>query len=277
MSHRKSIVAVLGGVLVIGVVAGLVVLTGPKVVAVDHHTMPEPTTEDLERVAQSQVFFAHQSVGQNVLDGVRRVYAGHGLRPPRVSEPGAQAAGIDEVLIGTNGDPLGKITAFDAAIRSGEGDRADVAVLKLCYVDIEAGTDVDAIFHSYRDTLTHLQRDYPSLAFVAATVPLSSQRDLKRRVKAVLGRDAGLGPADNAARERFNAQIRAAYGAQGRLFDVAAAESTGPDGQRVSYEHEGARYYALLDQYSADQAHLNAAGSEAAARAFLAAVAGALK
>jgi hypothetical protein len=272
MSRRKGIAVVLGGLLVMGVLAGVTVFTGPSVTAVERYVMPRPTSHDLERVARARIFFAHQSVGQNVLDGVRSVYTDAGLPIPRISEPDPGTSGIDEVLIGTNGDPMGKIKAFDAEMRHGEADRVDVAVLKLCYVDVDSDTDVEAVFRAYRDTLTALQRDFPSVAVVAATVPLSSQRDFKRRIKSVLGRDTGMGPADNVARERLNALIREQFGAQRRLFDIAAAQSTGPDGQRPSYVHGGAAYYAMLDEYSADPGHLNAVGSEAAAAAFLAVV-----
>ncbi len=68
---------------------------------------------------------------------------------------------------------------------------------------------------------------------------------------------------DNAARERFNALLRAEYGT--RLFDVAAFESTAPDGSRIHGTVDGQEYFALYDGYALDEGHLNATASAVAA------------
>ena len=64
------------------------------------------------------------------------------------------------------------------------------------------------------------------------------------------------------ARERFNALVRGRYGADER-FDVAAAESTEPDGQVLA---------SLYPAYSSDGSHLNDTGSAVAAVSFLTAI-----
>jgi hypothetical protein len=84
--------------------------------------------------------------------------------------------------------------------------------------------------------------------------------------------DDGYGSAAYATRERLNELIRKEYRG-GDLFDVAAVESTGQDGSRVSGRHDGRPYFALVDEYAADPGHLNASGAQRAAAAWLAAVA----
>lgn len=204
------------------------------------------TPAALTAASGARVFFGHQSVGENVLSGIPGVYSAAGLTaPPIVLSPRPDGGFIAHRFIGANGNPQSKISDFDRIIRGGWGDKLDVALMKLCYVDVTANTDVDALFASYRSTLDALQKDFPDVTFLHTTVPLTTDS-----------------PADNATRQQLNSLIRGTYG--GRLFDLAGAESTTPSGAKVSGLYEG---------YASDPGHLNPAGSAAAASAFLDAVA----
>jgi len=238
--------------------------------------IPTATDDELVSVARSKVFFAHQSVGFNILDGIGRLYAVRSLEAPSIQEGLTVAPGITHVAIGENGDPLGKIRQFDEAIRGGVGDDVDVAILKLCYIDINDGSDVDAIFAAYRDTLAGLQRDYPDVTFIAATDPVTAERRPDQKIRALLGRQDGLGPEHNQARFRLNTLLRQEYGPSGRLFDIAAVQSTRPDGQRVMGGDAESRYEAMYRGYAADPGHLNETGSTVMAEAMVATIAGAL-
>lgn len=239
---------------------------------------PTASDEDLADVADATILFAHQSVGLNILDGMASVYADRGMTAPQVVDVsgGGAPGSVMHVRIGENQDPLGKIEAFDALIRSGVGDQIDVAVLKLCYEDIREGDDPEAVFAAYRDTLAQLQQDYPDVAFVAATVPLNIKRGPLGTVKNWFGRGDNYGPEHNVVRERFNTMIREEY-ADGLLFDVAAIESTAPDGTRITGLYQGALYYALDKAYASDSGHLNGTGAATVAEGFLAVVARALQ
>lgn len=230
----------------------------------------------LATVAGTKIFFGHQSVGMNILDGVRGVYAAAGAAAPPIAEdatePGAGGGFIDHVFIGENEEPLLKIQDFAAKLRSGTGKRVDVAMMKFCYVDITAGTDVNAVFTAYRTTMAALQREFPKVTFVYATAPLTTEPGLLSKVRNKLTGSGGSA-ADNTARERFNAMIRHQYAASGRLFDLAAAESTAPDGTRLAGTYHGQRYYALYDGYASDEGHLNGRGARVVATAWLRAVA----
>lgn len=235
--------------------------------------------DELRAVAGHRVFFAHKSVGYNIVDALDGVYEEAAVAAPEVreSDQAPDGAAFVHVANGENGDPLGKIAAFDRTMRAGMADNVDVAVLKLCYVDFRQGkVDVEEVFTAYRDTFAALAQDYPDVAFVAATAPLTTERGPMGKVKAALGRGDTLGPEHNVVRERFNAMMRAEYAEPGALFDIAAVQSTSPDGDRVAYERDGALYYAMEPAYASDPGHLNSEGGAVAASAFLAVVAQAL-
>lgn len=236
---------------------------------------PSATQAALVTASQRRVFFGHQSVGKNVLSGVPEVYAAAQLPAPTIVDLGAgfvlpgepNEPVLAHAYIGQNGDPLGKLADFDARLRAGLADQVDVAVMKFCYLDITGETDVGALFERYRQTLADLERDFPGVTFLHATTPVKTEPiDLKWRVKEVLGR-----PNDNAARERYNALMRAEYG-DDVLLDLAAIEATAPDGALTIVSHDGQRHLALAPENASDSGHLNAAGSAVAADRFLALV-----
>jgi hypothetical protein len=219
------------------------------------------------RLPQRRVYFGHQSVGRNILDGVADI-----LR----SEPGLQLHVIETAApvpapgpalvhspVGRNGDPRSKLNAFAERLRSGTGRWADVAFFKFCYADIGSGSDVDALMLDYERTMDELNREFPSLTLLHVTVPLTSPPSLPRRlIKQLLGRRSN-DHADNRQREVFNARLRARHAGDGSLFDLARIEATRPDGTLVD---EGA---ALYRGYTSDRSHLNESGRVVVARAFL--------
>jgi hypothetical protein len=232
------------------------------------------TMEDLAKVSHTKVFFGHQSVGMNILDGVGGVYAAHGMTAPVIEEgatdPGRDGGFIDHAFIGENANPMLKIQDFAAKLRSGLGPHVDMAMMKFCYVDINSSAGVGTLFATYRTTMTALQREFPNVTLIYVTVPLTTDAGFLSRLKSRLTGSGGM--ADNAARERLNALIRHEY-AGNHLFDLAAIESTAPDGSRVTGTYRGQRYYALYNGYAADFGHLNAEGAGVVATTWLKAIA----
>ena len=133
--------------------------------------------------------------------------------------------------------------------------QVDVAVMKFCWVDISSNTDVDALFARYRDTMAALERDFPNVTFIHVTVPLTTGPslfpELRTRLRTLLGRSDLRGQRANVTRERMNALIRGEYAGR-HLFDLAAIESTKPDGTRVSGRYDNQGYFALYDGYTSD-------------------------
>ncbi len=239
----------------------------PKAAAADV-TVVEPSSDELATFAGTTLLFGHQSVGVNVLDGIDAVYGSAGVPTPGIVEvsPGSAAAlhpGIDHAFVGVNGDPSGKLRDFEALV-DGAGEGVDVALVKLCYVDITASTDVRALFDEYVATMDALEQRHPDITFLYATAPLTTDRSWKANVKAILGIDDERGPADNAARQEYNALVRDRYGSTGRLFDIAAVQATSDAGP-MSRTHDGEEYFVLNAAMSSDAGHFNEIGSRLAA------------
>lgn len=274
---RRPLLVALAVLLTVALGGAFFMLRPEPVTRTEPYRVAQATTADLQSVSAARVFFAHQSIGGNILDELPDVYRSAQLDGPTMVTHGKalpESVGfLVHTLIGTNGDPLGKIAEFDRLMRFGLANQVDVAVLKLCYVDFSAETDVNAVFASYKATMTSLASAYPNLRLVYATVPLMADRDLFGRVKALLGRGQEYDPAHNAARERYNALVRAEYATSGRLFDVAAVEAVGR-GDTLTYRASSVGEFLAMDSaLTSDGAHLNHDGAKLVARNWLSVVA----
>lgn len=219
----------------------------------------------LDVIRQSRVLFLHQSVGFNIIDGIKRLDVEHGGNRLRVvSGPDTRVSGpaVFEMVGGENTVPKSKIDAFAAVIREKPQLRPDLAFMKLCYVDFNAATPVGDVFAHYRTTLETLKRDYPGIKFAHVTVPLTVRPSpLKRRLSAFLGKQ-GWSDIENAKRAEFN-QLLLQHFAADPIFDLATAEATAPDGSKSTFDHAGKSIQALYEGYTEDGGHLNTQGQTA--------------
>jgi hypothetical protein len=206
----------------------------------------------LQRLATKAIYFGHQSVGFNMMDGVQALIGtvpGATLRVEQTSNPSAVQKGVfAHAINGSNGDPIGKGAAFQNTMQGGMAARVDIAFFKFCYVDFWATTNVAAVFADYRSKMNALKAAYPQVRFVHVTAPLTTGSSV-----------------DNAVREQFNDLVRQTFGGTDAVFDLAKVESTRPDG--TSELFSGVR--ALVGAYSSDGGHLNATGAEVVAKALV--------
>jgi hypothetical protein len=217
-----------------------------------------------QSLATKRVFFGHQSVGANIMEGVADVIRDE----PRI---GLRVAGGEGALdggggafahgpVGRNGDPGLKTDDFARRIEGPLRGKVDVAFHKYCYVDITGATDVAAVFDHYQKTMARLRAEFPGVVFVHVTTPLVRVGSGPRAaLKRLLGRDPG-GYGGNFARERFNDLMRDTYRGREPLFDLAAIESTRPDGRRETIRSGDRSGYALVAAYTTDGSHLNEVG-----------------
>jgi lysophospholipase L1-like esterase len=235
--------------------------------------LPEETWES---VARTRIYFGHMSVGSNILDGLRDLMRADGRARLDIVETSDPAIFKEAVFahspIGKNADPLAKIDQFRTILENGVGERADIAFFKLCFVDIEGGTDVPALIGAYDRAIGDLRAAYPKLTIPVVTAPLTAvPRGLKTSLKTLLGRSAP-DKAANIKREAFNAHLRERY--RRCVFDLAALESTRPSGERVTFETDGRTFYAMEPSYTDDGGHLNAVGRKVVAAELLRFLAG---
>lgn len=223
-------------------------------------------------LAGKRIYFGHQSVGGNIMQGVSELAAADPRLKLRVLEavPADSAGAFVHGDVGRNGEPALKTDDFARNLESGAEGRLDIAFHKYCYADVVDTTDVESVFRHYRDTMQRLKSEYPAVTFVHVTAPLVRvQSGPRALLKKVMGQPPGR-YASNFKRELFNELMRREYGGREPLFDLAAVESTRPDGSREAISHGGKTAYALYPGYTDDGSHLNAAGRRRAAEELLA-------
>lgn len=233
--------------------------------------LPHVTNAQLDALSGKTFYFAHQSVGYNIVGGLSRVLTRLG-RPDLFSirelQPGQPVpqTGVLHSTVGENGDPKSKMMEFQHYLDEELGDaRPDMAMLKFCYVDIDKETDISALAKEYEQSLLEVSRKHPETLVIYSTVPLRVFNDSwKARIKRLLGMDV-WGDEANIKRNAYNALIRKKYAHTGRLADVAAWESTYPDGKPHRVSLFGKEYAELIPEYTDDGKHLNAYGQQVVA------------
>ena len=234
-----------------------------------------PISEDvllaLHKITQYRFLFAHHSVGENILDGMREITKETGYD--------FQIAGIDIALSedkinlaefspGKNRDPKSKIDSFTEQVKQlNNGFVPNVALLKFCFVDFTPDANMDELMAYYKEKLETLQKNNPKVIFAHCTVPLTIwPTDFKSRIKRLLGLQV-WGDASNITRGRFNDLLYETF-SQDPIFDIARIESTQLDGTRIQFTHKGREYYCLSPEYTNDDGHLNSLGRRIVASEF---------
>jgi hypothetical protein len=264
---RLSLLA--GAALSIGIACGGPVNNARRSV----RSIDELTDSAKAALAGQRIFFGHQSVGANIMQGVSElVGANQGLKL-QVVGPGeawpASGGFFAHGKVGSNGAPSSKTDDFAKQMAEGLGSRVGVAFHKYCYIDFPEGTDPGKIFGHYRDTMARLRAKYPAVIFVHVTVPVTVvQTGPKAVVKRMLGRAPG-GYADNIRREQFNALMRREYAGPEPLFDLAAIESADAEGTQQQFEFKGQTGLALFPPYASDGRHLGDLGRRRVAEELL--------
>jgi len=210
-------------------------------------------------VVNKRIVFGHQSVGDNVFSGVHSLAHQAGVKV-KVSESrtALKEPGVMHFKIGRNEDPQSKLNDFVRTMASGAGEGADVAFMKLCYIDFNRATDAKRLALDYCSNLESLSRQFPKTTFIAVTAPLTTvQSGPKAWMKRMMGRRIPDFE-ENSRRQEFNVIVRNGYRPQGRLFDLAEIEAQGsPD-----YRYEGKPLEVLNPMFTSDGGHLNALGEQ---------------
>lgn len=230
-----------------------------------------PSRDELRTVAHTRVLFGHDSVGTSIIDGIVEVYERAGLAPPHAvrtdgNEPLPHGGVLGHAHVGTSGDPLDRLAAFEKLMDGPAGEDVGVALALLCYADVIAATDAEEVFSAYERTMADLEARHPDVVLLYSTVPLTADppRTVTEVAKRLLGR-GDTGPADNPVRERYNVLVRQRYAGTGRLFDIAALESTSATSPQRRTTRDGRTYHVLHRAFADDGGHLNRLGSRAAA------------
>lgn len=226
---------------------------------------------DLEVLAKSRVYFGHQSVGNNLIEGLKSLSATHNVPLRIVEAPAAdEAPGLVHAMVGRNREPQTKCDAFTRFLTEQGTARWDAAILKFCYADMGEGGEQNParVLDAYKAAVRSVRTARPDLLIVHATMPLQSEGLGKRDA---IRKFFGFGTSNddyNVVRNRYNDLLRAEYAGE-PFIDLAWAESTRPDGTRTGFRRDGQFIYAMAREFTYDEGHLTETGREWVAREFV--------
>jgi hypothetical protein len=232
--------------------------------------------EQWAKLTEKKIFFGHQSVGYNIIDGITDITNERDYIKLNVIEAREPSAFDQPVLahsqVGMNTKPFSKIERFVEIMDSGIGSKVDIAFFKFCYVDIMRDSDPQEIFDGYNDALEGLKERYPNTKFLHVTVPIRSvpkqvKRYLKQTVKLLIGRPGFF--EDNMMRHSYNDLLNNAYSKTGLFFDLARTESVNASGFGCYALKGTERVSVMAPEYTEDAGHLNSLGRKKVAEQLL--------
>lgn len=266
------------GLLAVGIMT--MVITKIKT-RTDVNKITLPSIDDIPReywakLAEKKIFFGHQSVGYNIIDGITDIINERDYIKLNVIEAREPVAFDQPVFahsqVGMNTKPFSKIKRFVEIMDAGVGSKVDIAFFKFCYVDIMRDSDPQEIFDGYSAALEELKDRYPNTMFLHLTVPIRStpkgaKRNLKQTVKLLIGRPGLL--EDNMMRRRYNDLLKNAYSKTGLFFDLALIESVNAEGFRCHAVKGAEKVDVMAPEYTEDGGHLNSQGRKKVAEQLL--------
>lgn len=229
-----------------------------------------------------KIFFGHHSVGYNILDGVSKIINDRkdiDLNIVKLESPDdlsrEEQGYLSHGKVGENFDPKSKINDFVKWMDGSIGENVDIAFMKFCFVDIGSQTEINTLFEDYKKTYEYLTEKYPKVKIVHLTVPLVSEKtglskykhQLKGVIKSIINKNEFY---ENKQKFLFNQMIRNEYKSKSPIFDIAAIESTYPDGHRSTFKYDDRNIESMVSEYTDDGGHLSPMGKEVVGKAFLA-------
>jgi hypothetical protein len=209
----------------------------------------------MTEIGQLKWYFAHASVGGNMMDGVADIhgmntnfYQFHGVseddNPPATTQTGV----IYDYARGNPGWQA-KVDSFQTYVSNGwRFPKINLAMNKFCWIDQTA----DLAY--YLRSMTNLEAAFPQTAFIYATLPLDTSEG-----------------SDNYLRNVFNDDLRGWCRTNNRvLFDIADIEAHDTNGNSCTFSYSGRMCQKLFAGYTDDGGHLNPLGRPLVARGYYA-------
>ncbi len=238
----------------------------------DGNKMNISLVNEFKIINTKNIFFGHQSVGNNILQGIQLLQDKNNPLSMTIinmeNNRDETSKYFIESKIGSNGIPKNKIYDFCQKVNQLEKNNLDIAMMKLCYADIKSDSDINDIFKYYSKSIDSLQKKYPNLKIIHITVPLTARRNFIKGIKDLLKRRSDSSILDNVERNKFNKLLSNKYSSD-RIFDLAKLESTYPDGSIESFAYQGNNYNSLVPEYTDDGGHLNDEGKQVVAEEYI--------
>jgi len=230
-----------------------------------------------EGLTQKKIYFGHQSVGYNIMEGINDLLKEYPQIKVNIIETTDKTKFHKGIFahsrVGQNRDPESKIKDFVTFMEQGIGNHADIAFFKLCMVDFDTQTDADRLFSIYKNSMSYLEKSFPNTTFIHMTVPVTTDPPgLKKyifKLRLIIKRIKGKPVYDIRSRTKFNEYLREAYRGKAPFFDLAEIEATFPDGKLSTITMDGKKHLSLVPEYTYDGGHLNATGRKRVAAKLL--------
>lgn len=215
--------------------------------------VPNFSQRTMGQVAQLNCFFAHASVGENLMSGIQKLHSAeptfYSLQRGSVSNAPPPAATFTGFIYDLNrGNPgwQAKIDLFAASVSNGwRYPKVNIVMNKFCWID------PDADLNYYINSMSALEAAYPETCFVYATIPLTPQEDRS-----------------NYRRALFNDSLRSWIRSSARLlYDIADMEAHDTNGLEQTFVYEGYVCQKQFSGYTDDGGHLTTAGGQKMAAA----------
>lgn len=223
---------------------------GANIIA-DHSNWNSYTTQSqqvIDNVSQLNLFFAHASVGSNIMSGFSNLHTQDSTTYPlqqtsaNATPPAGTTAGMIYEYPRGNPGWSSKVSLFESYIANGWHDSTvQIVMNKFCYIDQVAD------WTAYRDSMVSLEAAYPTTTFVYWTMPLTTGSD-----------------SNAVARAQFNRQLRNWIATQDNkvLFDIADIEAWDESGNHQTFTYNGQAYEQMVSAYTSDGGHLNQTGAD---------------
>jgi len=208
-----------------------------------------------EKIAPLKWYFAHASVGMDMMGGIADLHGADGNNfafqsaaaeksPPATTQPGL-------IYEHNRGNPgwKAKCDQFESCVRNGwQFPRVNIAMNKMCFIDQGAS------YKYYIHSMTNLEAQFPQTVFVYMTIPLTTSSD-----------------GDNYLRNAFNERVRDWCVKNGRvLFDIADIEAHYSNLNPCTFSYRNKTCQKLCEPYTNDGGHLIGGGRQLVARGFYA-------
>lgn len=202
------------------------------------------------QAARFNWFFAHASVGDDIMNGIESLYTSNPTLYPLTHNsatgmpPATTQAGVIYDYMRGNPGWQAKVDGFSNYVCNGWSNGAvNVVMNKFCFID--PYTDINY----YLNSMTNLELTHLQTFFIYATIPLTTNED-----------------SDNYTRNIFNDTLRAWVQTNNRiLYDVADIEAHDPNGVLQTFVYNGRNCQKLFSVYSDDGGHPDSSTAEQAA------------
>lgn len=204
----------------------------------------------IDNVAKLRVFFAHASIGNNIIDGMEALHASDSAKYPLIAiqddskPPDVTIDGYLYEYYRGNPDWTEKLNTYSTyTINGWRYPTVNISMNKLCAIDEETA------WETYLDSMIRLETMYPDTIFVYFTIPYFTEDRHSN---------------SNSISNVFNNELRSWIAEQDNkvLFDIADLEAWSPEDIHQTFTQNGVTYETLYNGFTNDGVHLDATASQ---------------